>query len=239
MDLMEFFLCSGTQVFSAGDLCTRCGAIVGLPHNFSYNTIDDVKVNEISILGVNAAELQADEESAQDFQQLIESLVLSENAKKFAITRELHMTSNDRVLNGIFISVVSLFFGVGIGQQIILSRNIRRRYLLSVCIRLVSAAIGLTLFLVIREMLYYGWDKAADEAAIKQGYAYFEGAVEYYQKLIQRQEALDNLMAKNKLKGESLKDTLLTLFDVKGVSNSKRLERVLELDPTDSEETPT
>ncbi|CAG2179498.1 unnamed protein product [Oppiella nova] len=236
MDLMEFFLCSGTQVFSVGDLNTRSGAIVGLPHNFSYNTVDDIKLSEISIYGVNAEQLEPDSESAEALNQLIQSLVLSENAKKFAITRELHLCNNDRVINGMLTTIFTSFLGIGVAQQIILSTRIRRRHFQSLGLRLVFLGIGVFLYLVVREMCYYSWMSSADKAAIAQGEAYYDGAVEYYNKLLQREQALKQLRAGNKIRDQTITELALSLMDIKGVPPKKCLEKVYELNPRADDE---
>ncbi|XP_054158823.1 uncharacterized protein LOC128957130 [Oppia nitens] len=255
MDLMmEFFVCNGSEVITVGDLDSRTGSYIGLPHNFAYRTVDDVKLSEILIGGLSAKQL-VDANAADHYnsrpaiRQLIESLVLSDNAKRFAIARELHMATNNKLIVDMITIAGSGMLAVGAGQQVILKLNIRRRYLLSFGIRCLSMMLGLAVWFLIRDFLVSSWQKAADESACQQSRDYLDGAVEYYRKLQQRKSALSELNEtlvpsvagtannNNKLSiiggvSLNLRSLMLKLFAVKGVPIDKRLDRIYKLNLT-------
>ena len=126
--------------------------------------------------------------------KLIESLVLSENAKRFAITREIHFADNYRVVTEALNIMFSTMAAVGVGQSMILAMNLRRKYILSLIFRICSLVLGIGVWFLIRQLYTYDWNKTADVGAVEQGNDYYEGAIEYYQKIMQRNAALYQLL---------------------------------------------
>ena len=208
----------------------RTGVEIGLPHNFTYNTVDDVKFNEVTLFGHTLNESSLSGTKSEALKKLIESLVLSEKAKKFAITREIHFADNYRVFSEMLNIMVSSFAAVGVGQQIILTMNIRGKYLVSFIFRLCSLVLGLGFWFLVRQSYTYGWNIAADEAAVNQGPEYYEGAVEYYQKLIQRNAALYELLGSEGPKRYTKDGEPKGLFS-SVPSLKKRVEKIYELNP--------
>lgn len=205
--------------------------MLGLPHHFNYQTIDDVNLKELQIVG-QMADNFANTSKSDALRQLKEALYLSDKAKRFAITREIHLSNNFKVVFEAMIIAVSMLFGVGLGSHFIVTRNIRRNLLVSFVIRLLSAAFGLCLWFISRQMCYYSLNCSADECAVNQGTDYYEGALEYYEKQMQKNAALYALL------GESGRKKFTEDGEEKGLfstvpSFKKRIGKIKELNATD------
>ena len=193
-----------------------------------------MNLKELKIVGQDVDKF-IDNSKLDALNQLKEALVLSDKAKRFAITREIHLTNNFRVFTETVNILVSSLLGVGLGSHLIIKKNIRQRYLLSFAIRLSFATLGVCIWFIVRQAYHYSWNVAADAKAIHQGSDYYEGALEYYQKVMQKNAALYVLLGNEGQKmytedGEE-KGLLSTVPSFK-----KRLEKIEEMNPKDDEQ---
>lgn len=84
-------------------------------------------------------------------------------------------------------------------------------------------------------MYSYSWNVSADEAAIAQGPDYYEGAVEYYNKILKRNAALHQLLGSVGRKKFTPEGEMKGLFS-SVPSFQKRLKLIYELKPEEEEE---
>merc|ERR1712179_656893 len=85
--LVKFYTVLGFDVYHAGSLHTNTGGILGIPEHFKYSAIEEF---ETSNLRFYEEEIKW---SSPEGQSLKESLILSKDAKKFVIARELYNLS--------------------------------------------------------------------------------------------------------------------------------------------------
>jgi hypothetical protein len=189
--------------------------------------VDDVKTIDMQFFGEHDPYMRWRSEAGQ---QLIQSLVLSEKAKKFAIAREIHITNTFRVTVNSMNIMFSTFLSIALGQLAIHRFNIKSGRLLT---RIFSLMTGVIVYLFIDEVLTYNWNMNADEAAVNQGDDYFEGAIEYYDKLRKRNAALYELLGP---RGQSMftkegnvKGWFGGIFGTTSVPVIKRLEHFEEM----------
>jgi len=155
---------------------------------------------------------------------LLESLVLSEKAKKFAIAREIHLANTFRFhINSISI-IVTTILSIALGQEAINRFRIPRILIYRSAIRLFSLVIGFSVWCLVSEIFNYNWSVNADEAAVNQGEEYYEGAVEYYDKMRKRNAALYVLLGERGKSMFTKEGNVKGLFGTTSVPVIERLE---------------
>ena len=151
----------------------------------------------------------------------LESVILSEDAKKFLIAREIFRGIHCRHLYEAVIPVVVLgvsapvLFGIKIGVT-------RSKILLKGFVALLSISTLLMVYFLVGDFWRRRTEKLLDVSAVQLGINYAQGGVEFYDKALQRHVSLRELMPDGKklynLKGESFP----SLFREKHVPTSKR-----------------
>lgn len=188
--LARFFTVFGFDTFHAGSMYTKMGTIIGLPNHFNYNSKEEIDHSKIQIY--NNSEPKWTSAAGQE---LLDSLILSENAQKFAIAREIHYgtTSYIYVYGGLFSISISSSYCLGSAlsskYRIRLARMPIRLMLYTLC-----GLLGFGVFITLKDSVTLYWDKYADKMAALTGNGYIEGGIEYYQKVLQRNRALRHLM---------------------------------------------
>lgn len=186
----SFFKSNTMDAIHIGTSKLRTGTFVGIPYFFEYKTTDDVEKERLKI---GAQEITWDSDAANS---LIDSLVLSNDAKSFAIFREIYAANTNSVL------LFSLFKGGIVYSTYLTGKLLSHRqewiYYLKPWARVVFyGVIGVALSLVYIGIsdIYSCWnDKNMDTSAIKQGINIINGGIEYYDKQLQRNVALRHLM---------------------------------------------
>lgn len=129
--------------------------------------------------------------------QLEESLILGENAKKFAIARELfyvkthHVTVEAGIASG---SLMFSFVSCVAASDMFLQQAPR---LLKSIVYFPIWVLGYIIYTSGKDNYFCYRDRRADEKAAMLGQEYAEGAVEFYSKLLQRNVALRTLFGEN------------------------------------------
>lgn len=126
-------------------------------------------------------------------QKFMESLILSEPAKKFSIARELILTDNFRVFIKSILFPMTLFPMYAIGSYIInlLPANpipIRVLAFFLLC------NVGVFIWLLVRTVTENLYQIDADEIVGNINEEYARGGIEFYEKLIQRNLALRSII---------------------------------------------
>lgn len=133
--------------------------------------------------------------STESGKELLDALILSENAQIFAIAREvLYLDS----LKFIFDSVYAPFacvFTYGLARTLNTKYNL---YVKPLSLRLLmytlSGLFGYGLYSFAKDMTQMGYDQKVDEELCKRGPLFVEGGKEFYEKTLQRNRALRTLM---------------------------------------------
>lgn len=186
---IKFFNVHDIEMFHAGSTYTKYGGLVGIPVNFEYNNIGQINNGNISI---QSASLQWDAEATEEFHK---SLVLSENAQKFAIAQQiLKVVTFDPLIKSFNIFADAI---IGIATYEILRSKLKvtkqQRARNALCMSI--AAIGtLILNLSTDNELDYYREVEINEIMSKLDDKYIQGGVEYYEKLSQKNRALRVLL---------------------------------------------
>lgn len=188
---IKLFNVHDIEVFHAGSLYTKSGGLVGIPANFEYENINSITDGTISI---QYPALNWDLEAIKEFHS---SLVLSENAQKFAIAREiLKVATLDPIYK--FCNVLIDITIAITGYQLLYSKlngTKQQKGIQVFCITIIAIA---TFFLtaMTHSALNVYRENEVNEIMSKLGSEYIQGGVEYYEKLSQKNKALRVLLGK-------------------------------------------
>ncbi|CAN7996918.1 unnamed protein product [Ixodes hexagonus] len=190
---IRFFPVAMLDTFFAGSAVASHGAEIGLPVTFGYKKTEDVKTSNLSIRNVPQPMW-----TTREAQQLKDSLILSERAQKFAIAREIYWC--DRY----YVHTHSLMLSLAVLNCYVMSYLLNERFQLlhrvprkaRVLMYGVVAAFNATAYICLKDATSQYWDRKADESAAALGREYAEGGVEYYQKILQKNRALREMMGK-------------------------------------------
>ncbi|XP_071561366.1 transmembrane protein 177 [Temnothorax nylanderi] len=177
----------GLDMLHAGTLNAKYGAILGIPVNFT-NTAEQLREN-----------LRIKEEpvdwTRQDARIFLKAVMLSEDAQKFAIAREiLRIQAEEPYFNSLVLvltvaalwtlcSVVSYRFSLREGNA-----TVRRIFYA------VFTLFGVILWLGVKDYRSNQLDKKDDEALCRLGAEYIKGGQEFYEKMLIRNRALRSLL---------------------------------------------
>lgn len=126
-------------------------------------------------------------------QIFMESLIFSEPAKKFSIARELILTDNFRILIKSMLPAITLMPMYVLGHVVLSAlpanpAKIRALAFILLC------NVGVFVCLLARNAIENIYQNKADENACDIGIEYIHGGIEYYEKLIQRNLVLRNII---------------------------------------------
>ncbi|XP_023229330.1 transmembrane protein 177-like [Centruroides sculpturatus] len=186
----KFFMVCGFDTFHAGSTQLNTGGLVGLPNHFNYTKEDDVEKHAIKLQNNSSVHW-----STRAGQSLLDSLVLSRAAQKFATAREIHYCTTSYVyaygVGGTIAITAAYLLGNGLAVRFQLYRLPLklRAALYSIC-----GSLGLFLFVTTKDAASQYWDGYADRTAAKTSSEYLNGGIEYYEKCLKRNVALRTLM---------------------------------------------
>ena len=170
---------------------------------------------------------------SQAGQQLLDSLILSDNAKKFAIAKEIHLNDNFRLHgNTITIAMCCLFGTLAPGEIIDRFRLNRRSFATKSLIHLACYATAYIVWRLYYDAMNYFLQLNADQLAAEQGVDYYEGAIEFYRKTLQRHKACRTLFGE---KGAQFFDSdgeIKSILRFKNVPIRTRLAKLSDLRST-------
>lgn len=186
---IKFFNVHDIEMFHAGSTYTKYGGLVGIPMNFEYNDIDQISNGNISI---QSASLQWDAEATEEFHK---SLVLSENAQKFAIAQQiLKVVTFDPIIKGLNVfadAIIGIVTYELLCSKLKVTKQQRGKNVLCMSIAAIGAFILISL--THNELDYYR-ETEVNEIMSKFNDKYIQGGVEYYEKLSQKNRALRVLL---------------------------------------------
>ncbi|XP_043508500.1 transmembrane protein 177 [Frieseomelitta varia] len=186
---IKLFNVHDIEVFHAGSLYTKSGGVVGIPANFEYENINSITDGTISI---QYPALNWDLEAIKEFHT---SLVLSENAQKFAMAREiLKVATFDPIYK--FCNVFGDMIIAIVGYDLLYSKlngTKQQKVIQAFCIS-ITAIVTFFLTALTHSALDTYREKEVNEIMSKLDSKYIQGGVEYYEKLSQKNKALRVLL---------------------------------------------
>ncbi|XP_076040183.1 transmembrane protein 177 isoform X2 [Oratosquilla oratoria] len=194
--LVKLYSGYGFDMFRGGSTQTKHGAIVGVPANFKYSTIEDFETSGIMLnkdcIPWNSAGGLA----------LKKSVILSEEAKKFALAREFHhIKTAEPYIIGFASSLTFLAcysFTSGLNRKLKLYSRPRS---LRLCLYLLTCSFFGTFWCFMKDFTTCVYEYEADSVIGDLGSEYVRGGLEFYEKIIQRNCSLRLLLGKD---GESI-----------------------------------
>ncbi|KAK0175705.1 hypothetical protein PV327_009434 [Microctonus hyperodae] len=202
--LLKPFMVFGFDVWHEGSLRTKYGSIIGLPINFTYYDTESIDKEQIIL---NNGPVNWNQDEAQ---KLLESFLLSDDSKKYAIAREILMTDNYNII------IQSVGSSMLTGGVYILSAHLNESLsmfdkprTIRVFMYLVIVTFFWGIWAMQKDILTKKYESSVDEKISQLGVKYVKGAIEFYDKMLQRNIALRTLLG---TQGEGL-------FTVKGNEN--------------------
>lgn len=132
-------------------------------------------------------------DNSESGQKFMETLILSEPAKKFSIARELVLTDNFRLFIKSISMTVTLIPMYAFGSTL-LNLLPANSFRVKVLAFFLLSNIGVFLWLAIRKTIEDYYQINADHTLCKISEEYINGGIEYYDKLIERNLALRSII---------------------------------------------
>lgn len=183
---IKWFTVIGFDPINRGTTYTRSGSLIGLPRSISYQSTDDVESSKIKLHMTKSVPWDSEEGAA-----LKESLVLSENAKRFIIAREVKSTDSYSIMGKSLLSSASVlgYFYVGKASNTIF--NLRSKaFAFRGIFYLINAVVVASMYKATINVLNTAKERTTDDECAKLGDKYVAGGLEYYAKTMQRNRAL-------------------------------------------------
>lgn len=194
--LIKPFTVFGYDMFHAGCTQTTTGAIIGIPSNFGYDSTSDV--DRAHVL-VNLDQVSWGSEAGKD---LLSAMVLSEEAQKFAIGREIAYAQT------LYVYMNSAFPAIVIISMYAFTTNCNNRlglfgkpFALRAILYSLVGLFGFGSWAFMKDFTTVHYETQVDKEMCALGESYIKGGIEFYSKLLKRNIALRKLMGK---KGEKL-----------------------------------
>ncbi|CAK9828301.1 Transmembrane protein 177 [Anthophora retusa] len=186
---IQFFSAHDIDVFHAGTTLTKYGAIIGIPANFQYQDINDI--NEESITHQNVL-IDWNTNAGKQFQR---SLILSENAQKFALAQRVLIVREPDVMYQYVSAMVDTCLGVTVYDVIYKVFKLDKQRKINRFFYMIIIAFGTTFcWLLTKDGIQNHRELKVNEELAKLGPQYIQGGAEYYEKLSERNKALRILL---------------------------------------------
>lgn len=185
------FTIFGFDTYNAGINDTKFGVIIGIPSHFVYKDKKFVDLLEIRI-GYDRQPLNPYEPATED---LAESLVLSDKAKKYGIAREILMSQKNLPLYRSLESPLIISSTAMIAEMLKNHFKILQKPFIVVFFAYFGLGLGsFATWFQLRDSLNTYFEGQVDKQLAKLGPDYVEGGKEFYAKLLKRNMAIRRLM---------------------------------------------
>ncbi|XP_011495048.1 PREDICTED: transmembrane protein 177 [Ceratosolen solmsi marchali] len=189
-NLYRPFPCIGFNVCQAGLNTNKFGSVIGLPVNYAYEDRSSVDVLQLR-LGYKQEKLNVYHPAASS---LVDSLLLSDKAKKFGIAREIMMNQQNlqlyRCMETPSMILATAFCCEYARIQLARSVSLTLKFSVYGIITLV----GYGIWFQIRDGLNTYYEKLVDKNLAELNLDYVEGGKEFYEKQLQKNIALRALL---------------------------------------------
>uniref|UniRef100_A0A1B6FL63 Transmembrane protein 177 n=1 Tax=Cuerna arida TaxID=1464854 RepID=A0A1B6FL63_9HEMI len=201
------FLVPGLRIIRGGTSGTHQGGIVGLPAFFDFNTIEDVG-NNVTVIGPsNLSE-----------EELSDMFLLSDEAKKYVMAREILLINSMHVYIKTFIPLLVAY------STEMLSKLIARHLKLihfPVQVRavyyLVVTIVGLMIWHVLTSNFKLYYEADVEKKICKLDSNYMRGGIEFYSKELKRNQFQVNLKNQNSSVLKIVDDFIVSLFSFREI----------------------
>ena len=198
-DTIQLFRSNTLDFVTLGYYRTTIGAAIGLPLTYLSNTKDELLKNEPPagfntrfgcFFKLNDIKEKSGQERLESF---LDNLILSKEAKSFAFSKSLTESYNvvrdnyDLVFD-VIVFVLSFWFVYARNRMSRNSLKQRKRMYIGV------ALIALTVTFFSKFFIYKSYDRLIDEEACGLGLDCCEGSLEYYDKLINQNKILRDVI---------------------------------------------
>ncbi|XP_003699520.1 transmembrane protein 177 [Megachile rotundata] len=180
---IKVFSVHDISTFHAGTTMSSYGGLIGIPPNYEYENVEDASVGQIEIENKNST---WSEETREKF---LECLVLSENAQKFAIAREVLNVQRPEIWVETFITGMDCFIMFMIYDAIYKTGNFAKKSRMAkLGLQVWLGLVTLFMCLMTKQALEYHADGEITEELAKLGPEYIQGGKEFYEKLCELQD---------------------------------------------------
>lgn len=209
----------GFDLFHAGSLGSTNGSLLGLPASMKWDS--ELEFDGSGIV-VNNLPVPW---SSKAGNSLKNALILSTNAKKFIIARELSCLRKSQAFTQASIPTIALIvsYSISLGINKRLDLYAKPRFL-RLFLYTIAGLFGYFVYILATDVDSVAIDGACDRAAAAMGRAYAEGGVEFYEKVLQRNMALRELMGSDGEKLYSAKGNDEVLIRTRHLPFTVRLE---------------
>ena len=175
-----------------GSCKTKGGTLIGLPANFRFRNAEEASADRAKLL-VGGAGLDWSKDTSQRF---LKSLVLSDSAKRFAIARQVKFADTWHVLNRPLMLSTTAILAYAVGHLANGLYGLRTRVPTRVRAVMYTGigACALVFYTLVNDSYNCYLENASDRQAAELGKDYAQGGVEFYQKTLERNRALRELV---------------------------------------------
>lgn len=224
---LEVFVAYGQDVLHRGTLHMKTGAIVGLPYYFRYKTLSDIDYSQLTL------KTKAIDWNSEHAQKFADSLILSDNAKKFAISREIYYALNQHIIWDS--SFFALNFGAAYCGYYALREFYQLKYRVSALSRFTIVGafgmVALGMYSFMSDVYQRRRDRNGLAKISLLGNDFVEGGVEFYSKMLQRNSALYHLLGENGPKYYTLNGNYRISFRMKNLPLTCQRDMLKEMLP--------
>ncbi|XP_076634713.1 transmembrane protein 177 [Colletes latitarsis] len=189
---LKIFNVFGYNMFNAGSTSSKYGGVIGIPMNFGYTDVNTVDKDNIFLMD---KPVNWEQQAATDF---LNSLILSDNAKKFALAQEILKVKD----NNLLLLATDTLMNLG---AIIITYNLlhklfkisQRKRLIRYSFHFIATIVGSLIFIGCTDMRNYMIEMKVDEKLAQVNPKYIEGGKEFYNKLLSRNIALRTLLGES------------------------------------------
>lgn len=179
----------GFDIFHAGSTMVTSGGILGVPINFKYSSVEEFDPTNVTVNNKPVAWSTAAGES------LKQSFVLSKEAKKFVLAREITNlgTAEPFVYGTLSAGAISMVYTMASSVNTKLDFYAKPRTVRMFFYGVLSI-FGYAFWMLLKDMATVNYEANADRTVADLGEKYAIGGLEFYEKILQRNMALYKLM---------------------------------------------
>ncbi|XP_068632770.1 transmembrane protein 177 [Battus philenor] len=189
--LIQPFSVYGYDLFHAGSTSSKFGAAIGVPVNFTYKSLQDIEKDDIQ---VNQKKVDWNTEIGN---KLANALILPEKVQEFAICREILMTMSNKVVFESCYPFICIFFAYNFCQYFNKKLNL---YVAHPVVRgtmyFIVGLFGLGTYFLMKDLTEVYYETFVDRKLCDLDPDFIKCGVTFYDKLLQRNQALRELMGK-------------------------------------------
>lgn len=184
---IRFFYIIGHEPFHAGGTDSPWGAIIGLP--FFFGETEEFRIKDLRVQRKETIDWII------EGQDLLDSLVLTDSAKKFAIMREIYSLNYLEVITNAFVTAGCIVMPAKFAERInYVSKAFERLALRQRILRYLLMYVGgYCLYRLLKDPLKHISDEKADRMAAETSIEYLSGGIEFYERTLMKHKALEEL----------------------------------------------